>query len=153
LSNGSGEVTVRALEATDENAWRRYWADYLAFYEAKLPESVTDATWSKLIGDDPAFIGTVAVVNGKVVGIANSILHATTWSEAQFCYLNDLFVDPEIRGKGIGKALIDDLIEKAKADGWARVYWATRENNSVARRLYDRYGKADGFVRYAIKFA
>ena len=146
------DVLVRSLETRDEAAWRRLWAGYLTFYKATLPDAVTDATWAKLVGEDEVFIGTVAEVNGDVVGIANSILHPTTWSLNQFCYLNDLFVDPSIRGKGIGKLLIDDLIAKAEANGWARVYWSTKEDNSVARRLYDRYGAADGFVRYARKF-
>lgn len=148
----SDEVTIRALDVADESVWRQLWAGYLEFYKATLPESVTAATWGKLIGNDPRFIGTVAVVDGQVVGIANSILHPTTWSEVDFCYLNDLFVDPGIRGKGIGKLLIDDLLAKAEANGWARVYWSTKEDNAVARRLYDRYGTADGFVRYARKF-
>lgn len=148
----SGDVTIRELAVSDEPVWRRLWTGYLAFYQATLPESVTDATWAKLIGDDPRFIGTVATVDGDVVGIANSIVHPTTWSEADFCYLNDLFVDPTIRGKGIGKLLIDDLLAKAESNGWARVYWSTREDNTVARRLYDRYGAADGFVRYVRKF-
>jgi GNAT superfamily N-acetyltransferase len=152
LSSGTNGVTVRDLAEADEAAWRRYWADYLTFYEATVAESVTAATWAKLVGDAPEFLGTVAEVDGRVVGIANSILHPTTWTEKKFCYLNDLFVDPEVRGKGIGKALIDDLIERARANGWARLYWSTRENNSVARRLYDQYGDTDGFVRYAIKF-
>lgn len=147
-----GEVLIRSLEAGDESTWRRLWAEYLVFYKATLPDSMTGATWAKLIGDDDVFIGTIAEVDGQVVGIANSILHPTTWSQAQFCYLNDLYVDPTIRGKGIGKLLIDDLIAKAQTNGWARLYWSTKDDNAVARRLYDRYGEADGFVRYARKF-
>lgn len=145
-------MVIRSLEVSDEADWRRLWAEYLVFYKATLPESITDGTWAKLIGDDAVFIGTVAEVDGRVVGIANSILHPTTWSESQFCYLNDLYVDPAIRGKGIGKMLIDDLIAKSETNGWARLYWSTKEDNVVARRLYDRYGAADGFVRYARKF-
>ena len=146
------DVVIRSLESSDEADWRRLWAEYLVFYKATLPDSITNATWAKLIGDNEVFIGTVAEVDGQVVGIANSILHPTTWSESQFCYLNDLYVDPSIRGKGIGKLLIDDLIAKSEANGWARLYWSTKEDNEVARRLYDRYGAADGFVRYAKKF-
>lgn len=148
----SHELVVRLLRADDELAWRRLWAGYLEFYQSTLPDAVTDATWTKLTGGDAAFLGTVAELDGEVVGIANSVLHATTWSESLFCYLNDLYVDPEVRGKGIGKLLIDDLLAKAEAQGWARVYWSTKEDNAVARRLYDRYGEADGFVRYARKF-
>ncbi len=57
------------------------------------------------------------------------MLHAGTWTEQPICYLEDLFVDPALRGKGIGEALIDDLIAQAKEHGWSRLYWHTRENN------------------------
>jgi hypothetical protein len=38
-----------------------------------------------------------------------------------------------------------------RAEGWARLYWMTREDNTAARRLYDRHASADGFVRYVVR--
>lgn len=145
-------IRIRPIEATDEAAWRDLWAGYLTFYVAALPESTTDTAWSRIVGDDEAFGGLVAEheATGAVVGIANFILHPSTWSEQSFCLLNDLFVSPEARGLGAGRALIQHLIALGKAEGWARVYWLTREDNAVARTLYDSFAPADGFIRYNV---
>jgi GNAT superfamily N-acetyltransferase len=144
---------IRPVTAADEGAWRVLWSDYLTFYEATLPISTSDLTWRRIVGNDEAFGGFVAVdrESGEVIGMANIILHPSSWSEDLFCLLNDLFVVPETRGRGIGKALIQHLIDLAPGSGWARVYWVTKENNTTARTLYDRFGPADGFIRYTVK--
>lgn len=144
---------VRDLRPGDESRWRDLWAGYLTFYETTLPEATTDATWRRLIGPDATFAAIVVEHNGVVVGFANYVLHPFTWSEAPACLLHDLYVDPGVRGGGFGRALIDALIERGKARGWARVYWVTKESNARARVLYDRYAPADGFIRYTVKLS
>ena len=79
-----------------------------------------------------------------------NVLHEGTWSAAPICYLEDLFVAPEARGAGIGRALISDLIAVGKVRGWSRLYWHTKSGNSEARRLYDRFVAADDFCRYRL---
>lgn len=145
------QVEIRPIEASDEPEWRRLWAGYLDFYESTLPQATTDATWTRIIGNDSAFGGLVAEYQGQVLGIANYVLHPFTWSELPACLLHDLYVVPEARGRGAGRRMIEYLIEKATADDWARVYWVTKENNATARVLYDRFGPADGFIRYTVK--
>ena len=86
-----------------------------------------------------------------MIGFSTSVLHETTWTIAPVCYLEDLFVAPAFRGRGVGRMLIADLIERAKSNGWSRLYWHTRAGNP-ARRLYDEFDKADDFVRYRLFF-
>ena len=86
-----------------------------------------------------------------VVGIANYILHENTWEVNPVCYLEDLFVAPDLRGSGVGHKLIDWLVAAMAREGWSRLYWMTRENNYRARGLYDKYAPRDGFVRYVVK--
>jgi GNAT superfamily N-acetyltransferase len=70
------------------------------------------------------------------------------------CYLNDLFVRPQIRGGGIGAGLIAAVVAEARLQGWAEVYWHTQQSNKVARGLYDKVtGGTDGFVNYTIDLA
>lgn len=88
-------------------------------------------------------------MDGKVVGFAMCILHEGTWSTAPVCYLEDLFVDAAVRGAGAGQALIDALMAEGKREGWAILYWMTRQNNP-ARKLYDKFAEADDYVRYRI---
>jgi GNAT superfamily N-acetyltransferase len=102
---------------------------------------------------DPAcpVYATVAESDGKVVGIANYLIHESTSLLTPVCYLQDLFVDPSQRGIGIGRMLIDWLVEEMKSQGWSRLYWSTRENNYQARALYDCYTPHSGFLRYVIE--
>ena len=92
----------------------------------------------------------VAETGGEVAGFALSVLHAGTWTTAPVCYLEDLFVAPEHRGRGIGEALVRDLVGLATTNGWSRIYWHTQAGNKKARSVYDRFTKADDFVRYRL---
>jgi GNAT superfamily N-acetyltransferase len=144
-------VEIRDLVASDEAAWRGLWAQYLAFYEVSLDAEVTDQTWARLV--DPAALlrGRVAVVDGEVLGFALHHTHLSTWVAAPDCYLEDLFLAQAARGRGLGRALLDDLIAICRAKGYARLYWHTDEGNARARALYDSYAPYDGHVRYRLK--
>ena len=142
---------IRDACPADEADWRRLWAGYLAFYRVELTEEVTADVWRRVL--DPAaplFCRVAAAEPGGVIGFAVCVMHAGTWSPAPVCYLEDLFVDPAARGAGAGAALIQDLIDRGQREGWRRLYWHTRADNRTARRLYDRFAAADGFVRYDI---
>jgi GNAT superfamily N-acetyltransferase len=143
-------LEVRALLESDASAWRRLWSGYNAFYEADVPDDVTEQTLRRLLDPDSALLGRVAELDGRVVGFTASVLHDGTWTIAPICYLEDLFVDPDARRGGIGRALVQDLVEMGRTRGWAYIYWHTRFNNSAARRLYDNFAQADDFVRYRL---
>ena len=66
------------------------------------------------------------------------------------CYLSDLYVDPETRGAGTGRALIDHVREVAKVQGLPGVRWLTQEFNYPARRLYDTYEPKTDFILYSV---
>lgn len=131
-------------------AWRELWAGYLAYYETTLPEAVTGTTWARIISADETFQAIVAELDGAVIGFANVVLHDFTWSDRPAGLLHDLFVRPDVRGSGAGRAMIQHVIDQGEREGWNRVYWMTKEDNDVARRLYDTFAPADGFVRYRI---
>jgi GNAT superfamily N-acetyltransferase len=90
------------------------------------------------------------LLDDRVIGFTASVIHEATWSRDPVCYLEDLFVDQSARGKGIGRALIQDLIDLGREHGWSRIYWHTRADNLAARRLYDKFVPADDFVRYRL---
>ena len=64
------------------------------------------------------------------------------------CYLQDLFADPEVRGKGVGASLIEAVQKEAAKIGVTNVYWMTHETNATARKLYDRVARKTGFIEY-----
>jgi GNAT superfamily N-acetyltransferase len=153
---GTGEtraklmITVRLAASADEPGWRELWAGYNAFYEATVPEAVTRSTWRRILDAAVPIIGRVAERDGHIVGFSNSVLHESTWAAAPVCYLEDLFVAPAARGAGIGRALLQDLVDLARSNGWPQLYWHTRANNATARGLYDTFIPADDFVRYQL---
>ena len=144
-------VLVRDLAARDEPRWRELWAGYLDFYAHPLPEDVTAATWRRLLAREDGMAAQVAeAADGEVVGFVHRVVHAGTWSIGPRCYLEDLYVTPEVRGTGAGRALIEATRDAAIAAGCAELYWITDEGNAVARRLYDRVATLSPYVRYDV---
>jgi GNAT superfamily N-acetyltransferase len=143
---------IRPVEADDYPAWLEMWHGYCTFYEESIPEAITQATWRRILAPDEPVLGFIAfdTATGAAAGIANCVLHPYTWSEHLACYLEDLYVKPQLRGRGAGGSFFDYLLALCDTRGWTRLYWMTRENNSGARRLYDRYTTADDFVRYVV---
>ncbi|MDR9774290.1 GNAT family N-acetyltransferase [Rhizobium hidalgonense] len=145
-------VTIRDARPEDEARWRELWADYLAFYEVAVDADISDLTWRRIFDPASAIAMRVAVVDGRPMGFALYLTHEGTWIRGRDCYLEDLFVDREARGQGVGRALMDDLVALGKANGWSRLYWHTSEQNKTARALYDSYVESDGHIRYRISF-
>jgi GNAT superfamily N-acetyltransferase len=144
-------VTIRRIEARDQPRWRELWDGYTRFYEREPDETVTRHTWARIMDPKAPVHAIVAEHEGEgVVGIANYLLHENTLTLTPVCYLQDLFVDPAMRAGGTGKQLIDWLVAEMAAQGWARLYWNTKENNYRARGLYDKYAPHSGFIRYVL---
>lgn len=142
-------VAVRPLQRSDHADWRRLWTAYLAFYETALPEDVYVSTWQRLF--DPGEYepcGLIAEIDGKPVGLVHYLFHRTNWSVANNCYLQDLYADPDMRGRGVGRALIEAVYARADEAGAGSVYWMTQDFNASARMLYDRIGKLTPFIKY-----
>lgn len=149
------QVTIDAVAPADEGEWLKLWNAYLRFYKTHLPEGVTRATWRRILDDSHPFKCFVArdPESGEILGFALHQSHPSSWTQVGDMYLEDLFVTGEARGKGIGRALIEAVIDAAKKSRLDRVYWMTGEDNHTARLLYDNVtGGHDGHVRYRITF-
>jgi len=142
-------VSVRPIVASDEQDWLRQFRDYIAFYKASVSEDVIALTWRRLLKQEDNMMALIARDDkGQALGIAALVFHRSTWSLTWYCYLEDLFVAPEARGKGVGRALIEAIYAEADRRGVNRTYWATQDDNATARKLYDRVGQLTEFVQY-----
>ena len=142
-------LEIRPLEQGDEQHWRRLWKDYLAFYKTELPETIYALTWQRLMSGLPhEYQGLLALVDGRPVGLAHILFHRSCWLENNACYLQDLYADPEVRGLGIGRALIEAVSARARAEGAGEVHWETQSFNHTAQRLYDRIADKTPFIVY-----
>jgi len=142
-------MSIRALAADDRAVWATLWTGYLTFYETVLPERVYDATWRRRLDPGEPMWGALAVDNARAaVGLVHWLFHRTCWAVEDTCYLQDLFVSPEVRGGGHGRALIEHVAAKAREAGAIRLYWNTHETNTTARKLYDAIAVRSGFIQY-----
>ena len=143
-------LTIRAIEEKDKDQWLKLWAGYLEFYKSTISPEQTELTWKRLINNELKMFGFVAESEDGIIGFTNCLFRPSTLTETYYCYLEDLFVDPNIRGKGIGRALMNKVFELAKEKNSKRVYWTTQEFNKTARVLYDSITPVSEFVQYRL---
>jgi GNAT superfamily N-acetyltransferase len=140
-------IDIAPLRVSDRSRWEALWGEYQRFYGVKLPAATTDFTWQRL--HDGRIHGLAARDSAdSLVAIVHFLFHEDTWSTERACYLQDLYVDPAVRGTGCGAQLIAAVAAAAKSAGAAPPYWLTHESNAVARHLYDRVAKNHGFIQY-----
>lgn len=141
-------LVIRPLARDEFAAWEPLWQGYLAFYKASVPEASTRLTFGRLTGEQDPMGGFLAWQGQRAVGMVNWITHRSCWTPGDYCYLQDLFAAPDVRGAGIGRALIKAVYGKARDLGCSRVYWLTHETNTAAMQLYDRIAERSGFIQY-----
>jgi GNAT superfamily N-acetyltransferase len=141
-------IEIRRLGPADRDRWESLFRAYIAFYGRELDQSAYDRAWHE-IGSDARLHGLGAWLGGELVGITHFLVHPSS-SEPDLCYLEDLFTDPGVRGRGVARALIAAVREWARGQGCGSVYWQTHETNAVARRLYDEVASYDGFIVYTV---
>jgi len=145
-------LTVRPVTLHDYGQWLPLWDGYNAFYgrsgETALAPEITATTWNRFFELDEPVHALVAENDGELLGLAHYLFHRSTTAIAPVCYLQDLFTLEKARGKGIGRALINETYEEAKLAGASRLYWQTHETNHTARKLYDKVAERSGFIVY-----
>ena len=139
---------IRKLEKSDFAQWLKLWNLYLQFYEKEIDDDLKRDTFKRIIFSNSNIHCAVYEEAGEILGIVHYIYHPSTWTNGNYCYLQDLYVLAEHRGKQIGKALIEKVYADAEANHCSRVYWLTHESNATAMRLYDRVADKPGFVQY-----
>lgn len=144
----SSTARTRILQAEDRQHWAELWSQYLAFYEQNLPPSTTELTWRRLMERRELFGFAALDDDQRVIGFVHYHFHLSTWSPTDYCYLEDLFVDPLIRGRGAGRALIEAVYRAADERGVTRVYWHTENTNARAQVLYNQVGYLTAFLQF-----
>lgn len=146
-------ATIRPIVRGDRAQWQPLWDGYNAFYgragETALPADITESTWRRFFDPAEPVFASVAELDGKVVGLVHYLFHRSTTRADDVCYLQDLFTQADLRGRGIGRKLIEGVYEQARQAGSSRVYWHTQTTNAAGRALYDKVAKHAGFILYS----
>ena len=144
-------VTIREIIASDRAGWEHLWQQYLHFYRADVSAEITEKTFTSLCQKQD-LVGLVAVNDrGQILGFMHLVYHASTWSDKNYCYIEDLFVDKSARGQNVAESLFNVAYQQAGVRESSRVYWMTQEFNSSARSLYDKIGQRTSFIIYSKK--
>lgn len=143
-------TTVRALDASDETRWRALFHAYGVFYETDFAVEVLERVWALLQEPGSGVDGLVAEHDGEVIGIAHYRSHPDTFTGGRDWYLDDLFVDPAVRGAGAGRALIEAVAEKSAGTGGS-LRWITADTNQTAQALYDKVATRTRWVTYEVR--
>ena len=114
----------------------------LAIYERSLDQVVaTEALLEQaLFATPPAAEALIAEVDGAPVGLALFFYNFSTWTGWRGLYLEDLYVTPQARGTGVGKALLKRLAQIAVERGCSRFEWAVLDWNTPAQEFYKAMG-------------
>ena len=134
---------IRPARAGDVPVIYRLIRD-LAEYEKALDQvtATEEDLRLSLMADRPAVFAHVAEQDGEVVGVALWFLSFSTWESKHGIYLEDLYVRPDVRGAGHGRALLAELARICVQRDYPRLTWAVLDWNSPALGFYGSVGAA-----------
>lgn len=141
---------MQVMPATEDDKaeWLPLWRAYLDFYKQALDDEITDLTFARALESGENLNLLVAKSDGRIIGFATYVLHRSSWARDWYCYLEDLFVAEDQRGRGVARALIAAVAEAGKAKGAERLYWVTDEANKTAQALYEKLATKTDFIQF-----
>lgn len=144
-------MVVRPAKHEDRRQLIGLMRGYFAFYRTPLPSATKlGALLDSLERDPNRGVQLVADDMGHLQGFATLYACLDTFLADRILVMNDLFVDPAVRRRGVGAALFDASLAYATDHGYARLDWVTANDNHGAQRFYERHGGRRGpWVSYS----
>jgi GNAT superfamily N-acetyltransferase len=133
----SHEVEVRPIRLDELEGALPLIAGYQTFYGAHPDAERNRTFFSRFVDPSPEGLLLGAWVDGALVGFATLYWFFSSTKAADSVLMNDLFVRQDVRGGGVGRALIASALGEARKRGAAHLEWLTAPDNAVAQRLYD----------------
>jgi len=141
-------MNVRPIASDDHDEWRELFRAYGVFYETHFTDDVFDGVWSWLVDPGHEVNALVAEDEGSLVGFAHIRRLSDTFTAGPAWFLDDLYVAPVARGRGVARALIERGYADATAAGGGTFRWITAADNETAQQLYERIATRAGWVVY-----
>lgn len=143
-------LKIRPLVSEDFPSWLPLWDGN---NKGHRDEAVTTETWSRLTDPNFPVHGLCAQLDGQMVGLVHYVIHHTTGSINPVCYMQDVYVDPVFRKKGIARVMVMELSQIAFKEKWARLYWLAESDNKAAQALYQNIGVKLDFTLHVLPIA
>ena len=142
---------IRKLELKDKENWSKLYNGYADFYKVPMNKGTLDTLWGWIQDVTHDVNGICFELEGNIVGIAHYRTMPRPIKGQYIGFLDDLFVEPEFRGKKIAQKLINHLKSLSKANNWDGIRWITHSSNKTAKVLYDKIANNTGFELYELK--
>ena len=144
-------VTIRPVRPEEKARWEDMFRAYGRFYKMELTAQTIETVWGWIFDEtEPFWCDVAEAEDGTLVGLTQyQLMHRST-AGGMVVYLSDLFVDPEQRGGGIGRGLIEHVIAFAKQRNIGLVRWLTQDFNYKGRMLYDSFAPKSDFILYQV---
>jgi len=144
-------ITIKTLDVAERAQWASLFDQYAAFYKVTPPPNSQERVWDWIFDKNEPFWCDLAFnESNQAIGFVQYQLMHRSLSGVKVCYLSDLFVNPDWRKSGTGRALIDHVMTFAKQNNIENVRWLTQDSNATAKSLYDTYVAQSEFVLYSV---
>ena len=142
---------IREIKLTDKEQWENLYEGYAKFYKVEMNKTILKTVWNWIHDKNHEVEGIVYEINNKIVGLAHYRKMPRPLRGQEIGFLDDLYVDPDYRRKGIGEKFLNYLKELSKSRGWNLIRWLTHDDNIKAKSLYDRVAKKTNWDLYELK--
>ena len=142
---------IRKLNQNDFGMWSNLYKSYAEFYKVPMNNEILEKLWEWIHDDIHVVKGICFEIDGKIVGIAHYRTMPRPIKGEYIGFLDDLFVEPNFRGKKIAQKLISHLKSLSKVNNWDGIRWITHSSNKNAKKLYDKIANNTGFELYELK--
>ncbi len=149
--NPQPDRPVTELSIDDRERWEQLYRQYADFYQVPMTSDILNTVWSWIQDPGQAFYALGARRgDGELIGFMHFRAMPSPLRGRMVGFLDDLFVDPALRGKGVVDALFNALEQQAAERGWPLVRWITAENNYRGRGVYDRVAQKTHWLTYQL---
>ena len=141
---------IRNIEIKDKEQWKKLYHGYADFYQVTISEQILETIWDWLHNTNHDLNALVYEIDNTIVALAHYRRMPSPLRGKYIGFLDDLYVDPQFRGKKIGEKIIKSLNEISKERNWGLIRWITRNDNHNAKSLYDKVAKKSTWEVYEL---
>ena len=142
---------IRPIKKKDKNDWEKLYIGYANFYKVEMNDEILGTVWKWLLDKSHEVSGLVYEENSKIVALAHYRKMPSPLRGKYIGFLDDLFVDPDHRGKKIGEKILSEIKKISEKNNWELVRWITRKDNIRAKSLYDKVSEKTTWDTYELK--
>ena len=142
---------IREIRLDDKKQWEVLYRGYADFYKVEMNDKILKTVWEWIHDKNHDVSGLAYEQDNKIIGIAHYRKMPSPLRGKYIGFLDDLFVEPEHRGKKLGQKIISELKNISVKNGWGLIRWITRNDNERAKSLYDKISEKTTWDTYELK--